>query len=71
MTTWFFACKSRNINAYKTSGSEGGMWGNLIVAQLTRSAPNIKLEAHYVFQSGDHMGGPIHMNCMEMLTMRR
>jgi hypothetical protein len=38
-----------------------GMYGNFIISRK----PGIsgKYQAHYIFQSGDHMGGTIHYTC--------
>ena len=60
----------RKVNAYRTKGAEDGMWGDLIVAQSTRRSQSILLEAHYVFQAGDHMGGTIHMKCVQSQSAR-
>lgn len=59
----------RKVNAYKTSGSESGMWGDLIISTSTSS--RYDLDAHYVFQAGDHMGGTIHMRCNRFNTSDR
>ncbi len=60
----------RNVNAYKTSGAEQGMWGDLILSKPTRTN-GADLEAHYVFKAGDHMGGTIHMSCVKVDPKRR
>jgi hypothetical protein len=49
-----------NFNAFQTRGREDGMWGQFVLEQdLTKTV----VQAHYIFQAGDHMGGTLHMSC--------
>jgi len=51
----------KNIDATDTEGSaERGMWGTLVVEKNIRQRV---FQAHYIFQSGDHMGGTLHLVC--------
>ena len=50
----------KNFNATQTTGEESGMWGYLAIDVTGRSE---KLNAVYVFQAGDHMGGTVLLEC--------
>ncbi len=55
----------QNIDARFTGGSENGMWGEFVVSKdlaKTRDT-NIKVDGHYVFKAGDHLGGTIDYEC--------
>ena len=53
--------KFNEFNAKVTSRHDGGgMWGYLVVKKDNSSD---KIDAHYVFQAGDHIGGTIDMVC--------
>jgi hypothetical protein len=53
--------KFNDFNAKLTSRHDGGgMWGYLVVKKDNTSD---KIDAHYVFQAGDHIGGTIDMKC--------
>lgn len=48
-----------DFDAYKTTGSESGMWGQFLLEKSNAK----KLSAKYIMQAGDHMGGTLHFNC--------
>ncbi len=53
--------KFNEFNAKVTSRHDGGgMWGYLVIKKDNTSD---KIDAHYVFQAGDHIGGTIDMTC--------
>ncbi len=53
--------KFNDFDAKVTSRHDGGgMWGYLVVKKDNTSD---KIDAHYVFQAGDHIGGTIDMTC--------
>ena len=53
--------KFNDFDAKVTSRHDGGgMWGYLVVKKDNASD---KIDAHYVFQAGDHIGGTIDMTC--------
>lgn len=53
--------KFADINANGTINSEGGMWGSFMLDMREGFADTI--EAHYVFQAGDHRGGTVDFLC--------
>ena len=51
----------REVDATDTEGSaEDGMWG---VFLLNKDLSGEHIEAKYIFQAGDHMGGTLHLGC--------
>jgi hypothetical protein len=53
--------KFEDFDATETSRCDGGgMWGYLVIEKDTKKKP---FNAHYIFQSGDHMGGTIDFEC--------
>jgi hypothetical protein len=56
--------KFENFDATITSNWDGGgMFGYLA---LSKDHGEKKIDAHYVFQAGDHIGGTIDMDCRRM-----
>lgn len=57
----------KDFDAAFTAGSESGMWGYLVVSKdlhkMSGSAGIKEVDAHYVFQAGDHMGGTVDFIC--------
>ncbi len=53
----------RNFNAQESSH---GMWGNLI---LEKPNGEERIKAHYIFQSGDHIGGVIDFSCQKTSSL--
>lgn len=49
----------KDVNAIHTTGNESGMWGDLVLDIRTPG----KIEARYIFQAGDHMGGTTFFEC--------
>ena len=47
------------FDALHSAGLESGMWGSFIM----KLDGDKKLEARYIFQAGDHMGGTVIFNC--------
>ena len=51
----------REVDATDTGGSaESGMWG---VFLLEKDISGDHIQAKYIFQAGDHMGGTLHLGC--------
>jgi len=51
-----------SLTATETAGSESGMWGHLIVNKDLFES-NGRVDAHYVLQAGDHLGGTVDLEC--------
>lgn len=49
----------KNFDAVKTKGFEDGMWGSFLIDRSL----NDGVEAKYIFQAGDHMGGTVKFKC--------
>jgi len=55
--------KFSGFNAKITSDTDGGgMWGYLVVS---KNNGGDRIDAHYVFQAGDHMGGTVDLICLK------
>ncbi|MCB0386469.1 MAG: hypothetical protein KDD43_13835 [Bdellovibrionales bacterium] len=56
----------QDFDAAFTAGAESGMWGYLVVNKdihKMRDSSVKEVDAHYVFQAGDHMGGTVDFAC--------
>jgi hypothetical protein len=54
----------REVDATDTEGSaESGMWG---VFLLEKDLSDEHIEAKYIFQASDHMGGTLHLGCHQV-----
>lgn len=50
-----------NFDDFRSNRHDGGgFWGELVV----ENSPSLEMiNAHYIFQSGDHMGGTVDLTC--------
>lgn len=56
----------KNLESVSSSDVDGGyMWGDFIISKkvLLDSFSAESIQAHYVFKSGDHLGGTIDYTC--------
>jgi hypothetical protein len=54
----------KEVNEAASSDQDGGgMFGTLVVNKTRPENENEKFDAHYIFQSGDHLGGTIDYDC--------
>ncbi|MCB0366456.1 MAG: hypothetical protein H6624_07650 [Bdellovibrionaceae bacterium] len=56
----------QDFDAAFTAGAESGMWGYLVVNKdihNMRDGGVKEVDAHYIFQAGDHMGGTVDFVC--------
>jgi hypothetical protein len=71
-TTYKNHYRFKDFDAVFTGGLESGMWGYLVINKSVDQfrAGGVKtLDAHYVFQAGDHMGGTIDFSCKNALDL--